>query len=226
MDDRDLLDELLAADPLDMAEKISKKDSHNDEKTVGLGMLIALNVNKHKRKLLKEFNDTYYGMEIGEFSAILIMNGFEKVLTIPFMGRGYEDEPVQEYLYFFWNKKKSILVKFDTFVNQVNSSTAYFNWLVYEGQEPNRYSLRINGGGTGHSRFLGTSVDTREGFIRTLERMEIVGEFLKKWETNPFLWLLHYMDTKNPGYDYKAINAERKAQLSEGIQEAMGPNER
>ena len=220
MVDKGRMDRLLAADALDMAEKITGNSYQEDEGTGFLGMALHMKLGEEKRKLLKEANDTCYGMKIGEFSAILIMNEFEKVLTIPFMGTGYGDEPVQEYLYFFWNKEKSILVRFDTFGGSVNSSTAYFNWYEYEGQS---HYMPINGGGK-DKRFLGTSIDTREGFIRYIERMEMAGEFLKEWIENPFLWLLHYMDTKEEGYDYKAINAERIIQLPGDVLDAMGHN--
>lgn len=205
MDKKGAIDKLLAADALDMAEKLVGKD---EKKVVSLGLGLQMMIGAEKMVLLKETGDTYFSMLIGEFCAVLIMNGFINVLTFPFMGTGYGDvAAIQEYLYFFWNKDKSILVTFDTFAGKsVNGAKAWFNWLQYEGQ---RNDMPINGGGWKDSRFIGESIDAREGFIRYIERMEISGEFLTKWESDPFLWLLHYMDTKDAKYDYKAINKER-----------------
>jgi hypothetical protein len=40
------------------------------------------------------------------------------------------------------------------------------------------------------------------------------------------MWLLHYMDTKVKGYDYKAITADRIAMLPEDVRTAIsGMNE-
>jgi hypothetical protein len=208
MDKKGQIDKLLATDALDIAEKITGESIHDDNSAAtALGMGLHMLLNAEKRELLKETNDTYFSMLVGEFCAVLIMNGFTKVLDIPFVGTGYGNgKDIDENLYFFWNKDKSILVTFDTFAGRsVNGAKAYFNWREYEGQ---RHDMPINGGGR-YNGFMGESIDAREGFIRYIERMEMGGEFLKKWESDPFLWLLHYMDTKDAGYDYKAINKER-----------------
>jgi hypothetical protein len=218
MDKKGAIDKLLAADALDMAEKITSKSCDNDEGVSFLGMGLQMVLGDKKRKLLKETNDTYYSMLVGEFCAVLIMNGFTKVLTVPFIGDGYGDRYVQEYFYCFWNKEKSILVVFDTFNDKsVNGAKAYFNWREYEGQ---CHDMPINGGGR-IGGFMGESIDAREGLIRYIERMEMGGEFLKKWESDPFLWLLHYTDTKKDGYDYKAINKERIKLLPAEVRAAI-----
>jgi len=220
MDKKGAIDRLLAADALDIAEKITGESIHDDKSAAtALGMGLHMVLGQKKRELLKETNDTYFSMLVGEFCAVLIMNGFTKVLTVPFIGTGYgDDQNVQEYFYLFWNKDKSILVAFDTFNDKsVNGAKAYFNWREYEGQW---HDMPINGGGR-HGGFIGESIDAREGLIRYIERMEMGGEFLKKWESDPFLWLLHYMDTKEPGYNYKAINKERIKLLPAEVRAAI-----
>lgn len=63
--------------------------------------------------------------------------------------------------------------------------------------------------------------DCREGLKHNISKMVNNGKFLKKWKKQPFLWLLHYMDTENDNYDYEAINKERIAKLPKDVQELI-----
>jgi hypothetical protein len=44
---------------------------------------------------------------------------------------------------------------------------------------------------------------------------------MKKWIRQPFLWLLHYGDTKVAGYDFDEINQQRIAMFPTEVQEAI-----
>jgi len=62
--------------------------------------------------------------------------------------------------------------------------------------------------------------DCREALKYNIEQLELNGSFVKPWVERPFLWLLHYMDTKVEGYRYEKINAERIAMLPEEVRVA------
>ena len=63
--------------------------------------------------------------------------------------------------------------------------------------------------------------DCREAIKFNIKEMVENGTFLKKWVQPPFLWLLHYEDTKVPGYSYVDITNERISRLPEDIQEII-----
>lgn len=61
----------------------------------------------------------------------------------------------------------------------------------------------------------------QEAIKFNISELEKNGAFLKQWVEPPFMWLLHYMDSKDDGYDYKAITNERLKQLPKEVLEAM-----
>lgn len=63
--------------------------------------------------------------------------------------------------------------------------------------------------------------DCREALKFKINRLAENGTFVAKWKKQPFLWLLHYMDTKNEDYNYKVINEERIAMLPVDVQELI-----
>lgn len=63
--------------------------------------------------------------------------------------------------------------------------------------------------------------DCREAIKFNIKEMVENGTFLKKWIQPPFLWLLHYEDTKVPGYSYVDITNERISRLPVDIQEII-----
>lgn len=66
--------------------------------------------------------------------------------------------------------------------------------------------------------------DCREAVKTNILGLIDNGVFLPKWKKRPFLWLLHYMDTKTEGYDYEAITNERIAMLPEDVRKAITPD--
>lgn len=83
------------------------------------------------------------------------------------------------------------------------------------------YPPQCSGGFYGDDRVFVGDYDIREAFAYRLNRMKETGTFAKQWPQSDFLWLLHWMDTKAEGYDYKAITAERLAMLPEHVQKAI-----
>lgn len=65
------------------------------------------------------------------------------------------------------------------------------------------------------------SCDCREAIKFNINRLSKKGCFVNKWKKQPFMWLLHYMDKRNEGYDYKSINEERISMLPKYIQESI-----
>ena len=64
------------------------------------------------------------------------------------------------------------------------------------------------------------SADCREAIKTHIKLLMEEGTFIK-WYKPQFLWLLHYMDSKEPGYDYVAINKVRIAKLPLEVQECL-----
>lgn len=75
----------------------------------------------------------------------------------------------------------------------------------------------------GHRTVWSGNHDCREAVKLKITNMINKGVFLPKWKEQPFLWLLHYMDTKTKGYDYKKINEERIAMLPQYVRDAITP---
>jgi len=67
--------------------------------------------------------------------------------------------------------------------------------------------------------------DCREALKFNISELQKNGTFVKQWVDTPFLWLLHYMDTKSEGYDHEKITTERLNKLPKGVREAMGVND-
>jgi len=63
--------------------------------------------------------------------------------------------------------------------------------------------------------------DCREAIKFRISELKKNGTFVKKWIKPPFLWLLHYMDSKTEGYDHEKITMERVNKLPKDIIEAM-----
>jgi len=67
--------------------------------------------------------------------------------------------------------------------------------------------------------------DCREALKFNINNLIENGTFIKKWKNQPFLWLLHYMDHKEDGYDHEAITKERISRLPEDVQQIIKGNE-
>lgn len=62
------------------------------------------------------------------------------------------------------------------------------------------------------NRRITLSFDVRENMRACIGALtEARFQFRKTWGEGNFLWLLNYMDMRNPDYDYKKINAEKLA---------------
>lgn len=206
------LDNLLNFDPLREAENVTGHSYKDDGGTSALGMLLAMDNNYKKQQALKANQDSYYGMGFAEFVIMMDEMGFKKVAAgqIP----GTDDE-------WFIDWKEGILVFYDSFQSGINHATAYFNYLpVGENSCRTGFSGSAVEGPGGKNVWYG-HIDVREGFKHRLAKCKESGVFMKKWIKQPNLWLLHYKDTKVPGYNPEEINRQRIALLPEHVQDAI-----
>ena len=208
------IEEALRFDALLHAEEITGKSYKTDGDTEMLGVALHMSHGQQKRTLLKNAGDAYWAMPMSEWVALVESMGFERIFSM-----AIPDTP--DFFYMWW--KPGILLKADTYngPDGLNGAMAYFN---YKGPRSAMFKCSSGHAGTvdGEEVWEG-SVDAREGFRFAMDRMQAAGEFLPVWIGNPFLWLLHYMDTKKEGYSYEAINAERIALLPPHVQSAIKP---
>lgn len=215
----DELTELLHSDGLAMAEKITGKSYKEDEGTQGLGFLFHMDINQRKRELLESRDDTTFSNTLNRYQRIITQYGFREVLHLPFEGNYGPDD-----FYVYWHDD-GLLLSFDTFTwssdkeQTVNGGKVRYNWRPNEGLE-NRWEL-TSSGHFQDSVWSGDH-DCREALIFNLEQLRANGEFINPWVDTPWLWMLHYMDTKIEGYDHKAITAERVAMLPDEVRRAIG----
>lgn len=203
----------LSFDAFSAAEEITGKSYKTDTDTETLGVALHMMHGQSKKELLRAAGDTYWAMPLPEWLAVVKDMGFKEIFSMPIPG-------TKDTFLMFW--MPGILLKADTYLDgkSLNGATAYFNF-----KGPRR---AMNGGSSGHAGMIdGQDVwdgsrDAREGFRFAITQMQEAGELLPVWVKPPFLWLLHYMDTKTEGYDYQAINAERIAMLPADVQAAIG----
>lgn len=217
---------LLKFDGLAAAEQltnVSYKESPITQ-AIGFGLMVANN--KEKENVLKELNDTHFGMTFAEFIALIESKGFVKVYEEEFPNP-HGKESIKEKLVVYW--KDGILLHATSHSNSLNGGSILFNW------EPNpnleRYTA-LNGCSHGpiiigktepkpfynkwtnetemrteniYSDARDGSYDVREGLFLKISDLEEQGKFVSPWIEPPFLWLVNYNENKVPGYDYKKI---------------------
>lgn len=229
------LKRILDFDPLVAASEATGVSYKESEAVAFLGMAYAMENNALKNKALKNRRDSTYDTEAAEYIEIITELGFELVLKVPFTN----DDGVELNLQFFARQDGLILV-FDEFqwdieghVPVVNGANLYYNWKPNNIQTrwevtssggfvgPNGESLVQNPNITEDQYVWSGNHDAREAIRYKIQQLEKAGTFLSRWAQPPFLWFLHYMDTKGE-YDYKVINVERIAMLPEWVQEIIG----
>lgn len=208
------LNQLLKHDPFAEAERITGKRWSEDptDATSFLGLAISMQHGARTDAALTSMDDTTFSNQLDNYLRIVKSEGFEEVLRIPFAGSG-----VNETFFIFYHRIDGILLQFDTFnAKSVNGGTFYYTIKPHD----KTYFFRevVSTGGYIDDETVQGSHDCREAFRHKLAQLREHGTFVVKWPNQPFLWLLHYMDTKDDGYDYKAINAARIAMLPQDVQ--------
>jgi len=206
---------MLNFDPLAYAETTTGKSYKDDKNTIGLGLGLHLGYSQLKREALEKIGDVHFGTPLQDYTKIISNIGFKQVLCLPFNCHNGEDE-----LQIWWNSS-GILLSFDTYFNKskINGGKFYYNIKPKTDQF---YKYTSSGHYTDEI-WIGDH-DCREALVFHIYQLEKSGEFLSKWIERPFLWLLHYMDTKSD-YDYKKINEERINMLPDYVRKAISPKE-
>lgn len=218
----EILPDLLNFDVIGEVEKFTgMRVISGDEGIALLALAVSADHGKRKRLILKELGDTYSGMSIKDYRAIVESYGFELVLETPFQGSGGDET------HFVYAHRDGLLLSVDTHQGErVNGGHVYYTWRS-NPEIKDRHSPTSSG------RWLDRDAytiwqgyhDCREALIYHLDALRSAGAFLPVWPSEQFLWLLHYADTKSEGYDREAINAERIALLPEWVRTMISMND-
>jgi len=220
-------DNMLNFDPIDFAEKLTGNSYKDDNDTANLALGIAIQHNAQKSEMLAAAGDSTFSNEIGQYIRIIEDIGFECVASIPFVGKSPWEDERKETLYLYAHRDLGILLKFDTFNgDHVNSGNFYYCWKPNDCE--NHKWMQMTSSGTlredenGEKYWVGYH-DCREAIRYHINQLKKAGTFIQKWPKNnkAWLWLLNYMDTKNPDYNYKEINQSRVKLMPEWVQEMI-----
>lgn len=221
------IDQLLSIDPIHQAEVLLNTKLHNNNNDVFAFAALNFAATKHEAvsKALEEIGDVNsWDQSLDVYMSILEAAGFKQVLV--------EDIPgTKDKFYVYWDD--GVMISFDTYYNHttINGGHVYLN---FEADSEDNYMKAFSSSQCSHGPlkvidgkyFTTVGKDCRQAVLHTLNKLKQHGTILPKWKKQPFLWLLHYMDTKVEGYDYKALNQERISQLPIEVQQAIGPYER
>lgn len=230
------VNEMLQFDPVDVVEKLTGEDCRKNE-GVGLAALgLQIFHSKSKAEILLSLDDTTFSNELSRYLRIVGELGFQPILTIPFIGTGF-GETKEEKLFFFMHREYGILLVFDTFGgNKVNGGNFYYCWQATPGED---LSGVLSSGGQERKSglpwpkygepepesddiYYAGHHDGREALSHHINQLLAKGTFLKPWPASkPFIWLLHYMDTKEK-YSRDAINAERISMFPKWARDIIG----
>lgn len=224
----DNIEQLLAFDALDTAEKITGKSYKEDGVTTAFGLLLQAENSERKIRALQDSEDVHSRITFVEYLGIATRLGFKLVHEEQFTAISpfKEEEPVEETFCILFHPDKGLLLRLESYSRwypdgaRVNTAELYFNFEPTEKVWP---TGGFSGGlcrNTDRYVYVGHK-DVREGLWHFIQNMEQQGEFLSVWIEQPFLWLLTYMDSNEEGYDCKKISAQRISQLPSGVQEAI-----
>ena len=224
MDDE--LDQLLAFDALDTAEKLVGQDGNA---ALSLGLALQMHKSAVLREELEARGDTLLSNELGRYLGIVQDLGFEPVLSLPFEGRSWDGEAPPPETFHVLAHRDGMLLAFDTFgTTAVNGAKVWYNWRPRDAEVG--WSMTSSGGYHNWDPEKRTGIwagdhDAREALRHKIQRLRDNGELLARWQKRPFLWLLHHMDTKPEGYDHNVINQARIALLPAWVQQMITPDQ-
>ena len=204
---------LLSFDPIATAEKFAPSSGYPSADA--LSVSLAHVSGEHKKAVLKQCQDAYLYCPMEEFLSVVKSIGFKIVLKLPVPNS-------DNHLYVLW-RKDGIMIRADSYDafdgHVVNSAYMCFNFVGKERP------LECSGAMVKHKGktvFIGHT-DVRDAVKFRIAEMEKDGKFLSKWIEQPFMWLLHYQDTKVQFYDSGKINRERIKLLPRNVRRAIDP---
>lgn len=209
------INELHKRDPLAEAEKITGISYKDSDTVTLLGMSIMQDIQEKKKAAAHINFDSHFSMTLEEYIKVIERIGFKKIYEREFEGTYSKDT-----LFVYWFKEKSILLKFDSHGgDRINGGNFYYN---IKPNDIGNFTARSSGGL--RDGIWAGSHDCREAIKHHIEMLSEQGTFLTQWVESPFLWLLHYMDSKVKGYDYKAINKQIIDQFPQEVKDAITPD--
>ena len=226
------INKTLSFDPLSRAETITGKSYKTDKETESIGVALAMIHGQHKKSILESSGDSTLSNKLDRYMEIVKSIGFEIALELPFVVQSLFDKgPVDEKFFIMIHRDKGILLEFDSYCgDRVNGGNFYYCWKPKPDLDKGiRPSILSSGGlesesdsdwrrnpkyyikGAPEDVYYSGKHDCREAIIHNIKQLSDSGVFLSPWPKNKrrLLWLLHYQDTKDEGYDYEAINKER-----------------
>jgi hypothetical protein len=213
---RDPLGSMLSFDALNAVEVITGKDYKADDDTTWLGIALMHEDSRNKEAALLARGDTTFMNDTSRYLTVIEGAGFERCLEQTFVGGEGEER------FFIYARRDGLLLSFDTFgAKHINGAKVYYNWRPSDGVE--RHRLTSSGGFAADRKTWIGDHDAREALLYKMDRLAAFGELVCPWIERPFLWLLHYMDTKSPGYNHRAINEARIALLPQWVRDMITP---
>lgn len=215
--------DVIAIDPIAEFEVRSGKSYKTNSEDENFAMMsYAMQHSALKAESLKKQRDTYHGMPLDDYLAVITEFGFVNVLCDEFISQKWGHR--EKYL-IFWHPD-GLLLSFDTWGGKsVNGGKVYYNWVPAPDID-NRFRYTSSGHYTRNGVWVGDH-DCREGLIANMTAMKSAGAFLSEWEEQPFLWLLSYQDTDKLRGDqpnrnaHKAKTEERILRLPNDVQKAV-----
>lgn len=216
---KELDDQIKAAlsfDPIAVAEELTGKSTKDSDEPAWVGLGLQMGLNKHKEELLKLNDDTHFGITIPEFQRLLGRMRFTMILEDAIPKGEYSEG---DFYRIYWHEVDGILISFDSFNGDkcINGGNVY---LCFRGPRWNLPSCS-HGNLEGDVDYVGH--DIREGLRHFLNAVRATGQIVPNWPRKPWLWLLHYMDTKTKDYDHDSITMGRIKRLPKSVQERINP---
>lgn len=218
--------QMLTFDPLDTAEKLMGGPS---DAAALLGVAMHIEHTQAKNNMLLSMGDTTLNSSLESYLTIVDSLGFQQVLCLPFDGWGLDGKTHAQETLRVLAHRDGMLLCLDTWQShQVNSAKVYYNWQPYVdsdqawGVTSSGHWLHGQGNAPSYPVWVGDH-DAREAIRHKIQGLRDNGLLLPIWLERPFLWLLHYMDTKVEGYNYHAINTHRIQMLPEWVRRMITP---
>ncbi len=207
---------LLAFDPLDTAETMTGQTVEGGGLTFGLGLAFLQEKARRVKAAMQERGDIWDGCPLAHYLDVVARFGFELLLEDPFTVDGRAEK------FLVLGHSDGLLLSFDTYdSNRVNGGNVYYNWRP--SPAATRYEYTSSGGFVGPDYEVWSGHhDCREALIFNLEQLRANGEFLPQWKARPFLWLVHYGETREKGCDHASINEERIARFPDWARKMVG----
>ncbi len=218
----EVFEQLLAQDPLLLAEEAMGRTIDDDGSTADLGVWVAGMHHSALERQLRARNDTLFSDTLDRYQTIVRSFRFEEVLCIPYVADGEPDE-----LYVYFHPTLGALLVFHTrHSDTVAGAACYFQWQgnPHVTFAPTGTGAWYNGRWVGH-------FEAREALIFRLNRLQRTGKFLTPWVhfdgwPNLSPWIIHPGDGKiEDPHEFERLVTKRLYMLPNDVKVAVGIRE-